>query len=199
MRNLSYYVACSVDGFISGEDGSTSSFLGEGDHLSDLFSAYPETLPTHLRDLLGIRGENRVFDTVLMGRTTYEVGLKEGITNPYSNLTQYLFSRSLASSPDPNVELVTEDALEVVKRLKQTEGKDIWLCGGGKLASALFPEIDTLILKVNPFVMGAGIPLFAKRVPQTALRLVSSRTYPNGFALMHYRTKPRQSAPGGHL
>ena len=187
MRNLTYYVACSADGFISHEDGSTSGFLGEGDHQTDLFDAYPETLPTHLRDLFGVEGKNRVFDTVLMGRATYEVGLKEDITNPYSSLKQYLFSRSMPSSPDENVELVKENALPFVNHLKQAEGKDIWLCGGGKLAATLFPEIDTLILKVTPFVMGAGVPLFSEPVPQTALKPVSSRIYPNGFSLFHYR------------
>ncbi len=186
MRKLTYYVACSADRFICHADGSVGGFLTEGEHLSTLFKSFPETLPTHLHEVLGIDDNNKVFDTVLMGRNTYEVGLKEGITSPYSTLKQYIFSSSMEESPHKNVKLVKENALEFVSKLKQVEGKDIWLCGGGKLASTLFSEIDSLILKVNPFLMGSGIPLFSDAVKQTALELVDSKIYPNGFMLLHY-------------
>jgi dihydrofolate reductase len=61
-----------------------------------------------------------------------------------------------------------------VKNLKYEKGKGIWLCGGATLAATLFAEslINQLILKVNPFLMGAGIPLFAPAIPQTALELI---------------------------
>ncbi len=186
MRKLTYYVACSVDGFICHDDGSVDGFLTEGEHLPDLFKSFPETLPTHLHEVLGINDNNRVFDTVLMGRNTYEVGLNEGITSPYSTLKQYIFSNSMEESPHKDVKLVKENVLEFVNELKQVEGKDIWLCGGGNLASALFPEIDNLILKVNPFLMGSGIPLFSSAVEQTALELVNSKVYSNSFMLLHY-------------
>ena len=186
MRKLTYYVACSVDGFICHNDGSVDGFLAEGEHLPDLFKSFPETLPTHLHEVLGIDGSNRVFDTVLMGRNTYEVGLKEGFVSPYSSLKQYVFSNSMEESPHTDVKLVRENALKFVGKLKQGEGKDIWLCGGGKLASTLFPEIDTLILKVNPFLIGSGIPLFSNAVEQTALELFDHKIYPNGFMLLYY-------------
>src|SRR5262245_66526455 len=100
MRELKYYVACTVDGFIARADGSFDLVLAEGDHLADLFAAYPETVPAHLRGPLGVRGEDRCFDAVLMGRRTYEVGLKVGVTNPYPQMEQYLFSRTLERSAD---------------------------------------------------------------------------------------------------
>ena len=122
-----------------------------------------------------------------MGRATYEVGLKEGVTSPYPHLEQYLFSRTVQASLDPQVELVTHDAIAVVKTLKQQWGKDIGLCGGGELATTLFPEIDELILKVNPILLGAGIPLFSGGVSETALALTESKVYTNGFMLLQYR------------
>lgn len=189
MRKLTYFVACTVDRFIAAEDGSFDAFLQQGPHLADLFSEFPETVPGHLRELVGVSArEPRVFDTVLMGRHTFEVGARLGITSPYPHLSQYLFSRTIAHAPDPAIHLVNADELSVVRRLKAAEGKGIWLCGGGVLASALFGEIDDLILKVNPVVLGNGIPLFAPSPSLSATRahLAETRRYDNGFVLMRY-------------
>ena len=92
MRELKYFVACTVDRFIAAEDGSFDAFLAEGEHLHDLFIDYPETVPAHLREMFGVQDRpNRVFDTVLMGRKTYEVGSQLGVTNPYPQMKQYIF------------------------------------------------------------------------------------------------------------
>jgi dihydrofolate reductase len=191
MRKLIYYVACTVDRFIAREDGSYDFFLTEGQHFVDLIAAFPETFPAHGWEPLGIPAgtENQCFDTVLMGRRTYEVGIPFGITNPYPHMKQYLFSRTLGRSPDEHVELVSGDAVSAVQRLKSEAGKDIWLCGGGDLATQLFAEIDEMILKVNPVLLGSGIPLFSGRVRETKVDLVSSKIYDNGFTLLRYRLK----------
>jgi dihydrofolate reductase len=196
MRELTYYVASTVDGFIADPDGAFDAFLAEGEHLADLFAEFPETVPGHLRDAVGVRGENRAFDAVLMGRGTYDVGLALGVTSPYPHLRQYVFSRSLPASPDPAVTLVAGDAVAAVRSLKREPGRGIWLCGGGDLAAQLLPEIDQLILKVNPVLLGAGIPLFAGGAAGAVpLALPASRVYPNGFVLQRYR--PRLSAAEG--
>ncbi len=189
MQQLTYYVACSVDGFIAHEDGSLDGFLQEGEYLAALAKAFPETFPAPFRDALGIDQPNRRFDTVLMGRHTYEVGQQVGLTNPYPQMKQYLISRSLTESPDKNVELVSEGVVDFVDALKQQAGKGIWLCGGGQLAATLFRAglIDRLILKVNPFVMGAGIQLFGDKVETTVLALEESTLYENGVTVLNYR------------
>ena len=76
MRKLVYYVACSLDGFIAREDGAFDFALPEGEHLQDLMRRFPETFSGHLRGALGVTAPNQRFDTVLMGRATYEVALK---------------------------------------------------------------------------------------------------------------------------
>ncbi len=189
MRRLTYYVACTVDGFIAREDGSLDFFPAEGEHLADLFDAFPETVPTHLREALGVDGPNKRFDVVLMGRKTYEVGLDLGITSPYGTLKQYLVSRSMTESPDPDVELVREGVVDLVRELKKESGKDIWLCGGGQLAATLVGEIDELIIKLNPVILGSGTPLFAGAVEPTAVELTDRKIYDNGFMRLHYRLK----------
>jgi dihydrofolate reductase len=73
--------------------------------------------------------------------------------------------------------------------LKRQAGKDIWLCGAADLAASLFTEIDELILKVNPFLLGAGIPLFSRSLPKTDLELLNFQAYRNGFMRAHYRVQ----------
>lgn len=189
MRELTYFVASSLDGLIAHSDGSHDGFSQNGEYLSKLFADFPETLPSHFRAAMGIQGENRWFDTVLMGRKTYEVGLKEGFTNPYAHLRQYVFSRTMPASPDEAVTLVREEAIAQVNQLKSETGKGIWLCGGANLATTLFSAglIDQLMVKVNPLVMGKGIPLFAPTVQLTALELTHSQAYPGGVMMLHYR------------
>ena len=53
--------------------------------------------------------------------------------------------------------------------------------------TSLFPEIDELILKVNPVILGARIPLFEGPVPLADLPLEEVKSYPNGFMLRRYR------------
>lgn len=173
MRKLTYYVACSVDGFIAHEDGAWDGFLMDGEPVTDYLASLEQ------------------FDAVLMGRKTYEVGLREGKTDPYPDMESYVVSRTMKESPDERVTLVSEDAGGVVRRLKKEAGKGIYLCGGAELASTLFAEglIDEMILKVNPFLMGAGIPLFSGSVRQTALELVKSTAYGNGCVWLFYRIK----------
>jgi dihydrofolate reductase len=191
VRKLIYYVASTLDGFIAREDGSFDCFPAEGDHLADYIESFPETIPGHLREALGVRGGNRWFDVVLMGRKTYEVGSRVGVTNPYPTLKQYVFSRTMKESPDENVRLVSEDAVEVVRGLKEEAGKDIWLCGGADLAATLHAArlIDEVIVKLNPVLLGSGIPLFSGAVATTALELTSSKIYKSGVVRLHYRVK----------
>lgn len=194
MRELTYFIATSLDGFVSRNDGSIDDFAFDGEHVADLLAEYPETIPTHLRSHLNVADENRHFDTVLMGRATYEVGSSLGVTSPYQHLRQYLFSATLEQSPDEAVALVQSKAMQTVRELKAETGKGIWLCGGPLLASALVDEIDNVVIKVNPFLMGAGKTLFAEAFPKKTLKFVSRRVYENGFAINHFKIVAGQRA-----
>jgi dihydrofolate reductase len=185
-RRLVYYVAVTLDGFIARQDGSFDCFLSEGEHFADLFERYPETIPAHLRGRLGVAERANQFDTVLMGRHTYDVGVREGVTNPYTPLRQFVISKSMVQTPDPAVELYSGDPVALVRRLKQEAGMDVWLCGGAQLAGTLAGEIDELILKINPILIGAGIPLFQGWAGLLRCSPQKNRSYRNGFALRRY-------------
>ena len=47
-------------------------------------------------------------------------------------------------------------------------------------------DIDELILKVNPILLGSGIPLFAGPIGPRAVNLTGHKIYPNGVGLMRY-------------
>ncbi len=57
----------------------------------------------------------------------------------------YVLSRTLKASSDTSVEIVSEDAAEFVRKLKQEKGKDICVMGGGELAKSLL-EAKLLVL-----------------------------------------------------
>lgn len=165
MRRLVYLVAVTLDGFIAGPDGGdptgSDAFPVTPDLVELLVSTYPETLPGPARAAMGVEGPGRHFDTVVEGRGSYEIGLAAGLDDAYPHLRHLVVSSSLAGRTDLPVEVVPGDPVARVRELKEEEGLDIWLVGGGTLAHALLPEVDRLVLKVNPTVLGAGIPLFA--------------------------------------
>ncbi|WP_188196023.1 dihydrofolate reductase family protein [Nonomuraea sp. SYSU D8015] len=159
MRKLVYYAAVSLDGFIAAPDGAADFFPVNLDLMAAMNERHPETVPTAYREAAGLQdAPNKRFDTVLMGRATYEMGLNSGTDSPWSHLRQFVVSTTLAAA-GPGVEL-SDHALPLVRRLKAQDGGDIWISGGGVLAASLLPEIDELILKRYPVVTGAGIPLF---------------------------------------
>jgi dihydrofolate reductase len=164
VRKLVYFVSVTLDGFIAGPDGGDPSgetyFPNHRDLVELIATEFPETLPGPARQAMGVDGPGKHFDTVLEGRASYEVGLAAGITNSYPHLRHIVFSTTMRQIPDPAVELEAADPADTVRRLKLEEGMDIWVVGGGKLAYALRPEIDRLILKQHPSVIAAGVPMF---------------------------------------
>jgi dihydrofolate reductase len=194
-RRLVYLVAVSLDGYIAGPDGDTSAFPLEGDHIEWLVRECTDTLPAPALEALGLTARNDRFDTVLMGWDTYAVGLDEGVAEPYPHLEQVVFSRRrTGADAGASVTVTDEDPIEVVRRLKAAPtGADIWLCGGGTLAGALWPEIDALVLKVNPVVLGDGIGLVTGRslADGAPFRLETSTPYRSGVVVNEYeRTDP---------
>ncbi|WP_330249427.1 dihydrofolate reductase family protein [Nocardia sp. NBC_00565] len=193
MRKLTYYVASTIDGFIATEEGSVDFFPVGGDHGPAITAQYPETLPTKVREALGIDKRNRYFDTVLMGRKTHDFGVRTGTSSPYSHLRQFVVSTTLPESPDPSVELISSDPLATVRELKRDNGLGIWLCGGGELAQVLMPEIDQIFLKLYPVVLGRGRSLFGSgpRLPEAArFRVITSRVFEDGVAFVKYSRIP---------
>ncbi|MGW0226248.1 dihydrofolate reductase family protein [Streptomyces tendae] len=193
MRKLTYFIACSIDGFIGGPDGDATFMVPfvDDEFFEFLKSEYPETLPTHGRRPLGIDDlPNKRFDTIVQGRASYDLALKEGVTSPYAHLREYVASRTLTESPDPNVEIISTDLVGRVRELKAEDSAfDIYLCGGAAVAGELVDEVDELVIKSYPVVLGTGMPMFASGFAVSEFVTDSVRTFGNGVVVRTYHRK----------
>lgn len=193
MRKLTYFIACSIDGFIGDPSGDASAmfrFVDE-EFFDFLKTEYPETMATHGRRAFGVDDlENQKFDTIIQGRASYDLALKEGITSPYAHLREYVASRTLKESPDPNVEIIADDLVGKVRELKAEDGEfGIYLCGGSAIAGELLDEIDELVIKTYPIVLGTGMPMFGSGSSVTDFELDAVRTFKNGALVRTYSRK----------
>ncbi|MEU6878081.1 dihydrofolate reductase family protein [Streptomyces sp. NPDC046712] len=194
MRKLTYFIACTIDGFIGDPKGDASSTYAyvAGEFLEYLKAEYPETVAAHVWPVLGIEPgtENRRFDTVIQGLNSYRIGLDVGIASPYAHLREFVATRSLTESPDANVELIADDLVGRVRELKAEDGPlDIWLCGGSTIAGELIDEIDELIIKTYPQVYGSGMPMFGAGFEPRDFELGAVRTFDNGVLVRTYTRK----------
>ncbi|MCI0666048.1 MAG: dihydrofolate reductase family protein, partial [Acidobacteria bacterium] len=149
MRKLVYSLTNSLDNFIARTDGGYDWILMD----EEIMSEFPKFFA--------------MFDTVLMGRKSYEVSFAQNLetgqeTSGFMGMKTYVFSRTLKESSNTDVQIIAENAGEFVRNLKNESGKDIWLMGGGILASSLLRErlVDEIGLTIQPVLLGSGIPLF---------------------------------------
>ncbi len=176
MRKIVYYVAASIDGYISGLGEDISGFVSEGDGVE-----------AYQRDLLD-------FDTVIMGRRTYEFGYQYGLKPgmpAYPHMQHYIFSRTLSfKEKSPQVE-VQDWNVAFIQELKAQAGSDIYLCGGGVFAGWLLENelIDQVKLKLNPFIQGNGIKLFEGIAKVYQLDLLDRQLYQHGLQILTLQVK----------
>jgi dihydrofolate reductase len=193
LRKLTYFIACSIDGFIGDESGDATFMMPfvDEEFLAFLAAEYPETLATAGRRALGLDDlANKRWDTVVQGRGSYNEGLKQGITSPYAHLREYVASRTLTESPDPHVEIIADDLVGRVRELKAEEGElGIYLCGGTRIAGELFDLIDELVIKTYPVTIGSGMPMFGSGFSITEFGLDDVRTFKNGVFVRTYSRK----------
>ena len=174
MRKIIYYVASSIDGYIMDSDETIEKFVGDGSGVEQ-----------YLNDL-------KSFDTVIMGRKTYEFGYKFGLQPgqvPYPNKKHHIFSKTLRfENSDKNIEVCELD-LAVIKRIKSDSETDIYLAGGGEFAGWLLEneQIDRLKIKLNPLILGNGVRLFGSSTKELKTELISNQVYDKGLQIIEYR------------
>ncbi len=173
MSRIIYYVASSIDGFIAGPNDDISAFVTGGNGVEK-----------YLSDL-------QKFNTVIMGRRTYEFGYQYGLEPgqpAYPHMKHFIFSDSLKLpkfTETVHIEKLSIDRVIEIKKFAQT---DIYLCGGGEFAGWLLDNglIDQLKLKLNPIVLGNGIRLFGNSSNQAKLNLKEPESFDEGLKILTY-------------
>jgi dihydrofolate reductase len=167
MRRIRYQVAASLDGYIAGPQGD--------------YDWIPHDPDVDFKALFA------QFDTLLMGRNTFEPMVKAGrATTP--GMRTVVVSRTLRPADYPDVAVVSDRMAETVAALRREPGKDIWLFGGGVLFRSLLEAglVDGVEIAVIPVVLGGGIPMLPPPAPRTRLRLTGHRVYGSGIVLLEY-------------
>lgn len=186
MRELTYYVAVTLDGRISGPGDDFSAIPVVGDHIDMIVRDWSDTLPAPALEALGLEADHTRFDAVMMGWSTYAAGLRHGVADPYPHLDQVVVTRAHADHDFPAGVRTTADPVAEARRLKEQDGVGVWLCGGGRLAASLADEVDRLVLKVNPLVLGEGPSLFdGPYLPRTFDRTAVT-AYESGVVVTEY-------------
>jgi dihydrofolate reductase len=64
------------------------------------------------------------------------------------------------------------------------------MMGGGEIIASFLDqgEIDEFRIHVIPILIGEGIPLIQPRHRSIRLKLLSTKSFPDGVVLLHYRT-----------
>ena len=181
MRKVTFGGANSLDNYIARPDHAVDWLLW-GKEAAAVMADYWKTI-----------------DTILMGRKTYEVAVRSGHweQRPNPEMETYVFSRTLPEGAGGGAVVVRDDAVEFVRALKERDGKDICLMGGGELARPLFEAglIDEIGFNIHPVLLGAGVPLFHPMNRQIDLELKECRPFQNGCVYVLYRVKhPKPTA-----
>lgn len=134
-------------------------------------------------------------DAFLLGRRTWEghsvfETFEEG--DPFGDLMKrmpkYVVSTSLESAGAwRNSTVIRSNVMEEVRKLKEEEGKSIYVDGSSVLVHALQEEglVDEYRLLVYPLALGPGKRVFAEGA-RADLTLLDTRTFPTGVVLMRY-------------
>lgn len=178
MRNVTLFIAMSLDGYIADENGHVNWLQGQVNGQDDM-----ESYTTFIKDI----------DTVVMGWNTYHqvrFDLSPD-TWMYEDLKSYVITHRKLED-EKNMFFRHQDVGEVVKELRQEEGKGIWICGGAGIIQPLIQQhlIDVYHISIIPTILGKGIHLFEQFDKEMPLQLVETRNY-NGIVDVIYKERGR--------
>jgi dihydrofolate reductase len=171
MRKIRYGVAMSLDGYIAGPNGEADWIVIEPDfNFAELWAQ---------------------FDTLLMGRRTYEAATARLGKAAFQGMKTLVVSRTMRPADHPDVTILSELTRDRMQALRAEKGKDIWLMGGGQIFRALLAlrEVDILELSVIPALLGGGIAFLPPPAQLTNLKLSSHKVYGSGRVSLVYEVQ----------
>ncbi|WP_255771067.1 dihydrofolate reductase family protein [Pseudarthrobacter sulfonivorans] len=107
----------------------------------------------------------------------------------WRDMPKVVFSSGI-STVDWNARLVTGDAVAEITRLKAEDGGSMDIVGATLAAAAMRAGlIDEYVLVTHPVLVGGGTPFFTALDNRVNLRLLETRTFPDGVVLTRYETR----------
>ncbi|HEV7348624.1 dihydrofolate reductase family protein [Telluribacter sp.] len=171
-RKVIVYIAASLDGYIA-KPNDDLSFLGVVEKAGEDYG-YMEFINT--------------VDTVILGRKTYDWVMEQVSDFPHADKVTYVITRTGRPTLGKTT-FYTDSLEELVTRLKQEKGKNIFVDGGAEVVNELLRSqlIDELIISVIPILVGNGTRLFQDDRPEQKLKLLSCRQFDTGLTQLHYQ------------
>jgi len=175
VRKISLFIAMSLDGYIADSKGDVDWLNGQGNDNEniDTYSEFTKSI-----------------DTILMGWNTYHQVLTELSPQEwiYNDFTTYVITHNKHAS-SKKIRFVNINPVDLVKRLKEENGKDVWICGGANLIQQLVNEdlIDNYYITIIPTLLGSGIRLFENAKHEIKLRLLYTQSYNGMIDLIYTR------------
>lgn len=176
MKKIKLYIAASLNGRIAQSDGSVE---------------WLESIPNPEKSDYGYEEFYNSIDTTIQGNSTFNQIVGWGIDFPYANKKNYVFTRKKGLENNKYVEFISENHIEFIKQLKQQNGKDIWLIGGGQINTMLLNRglIDEIQIFVMPIVLSDGIELFESLPKETPLKLIETKAFTSGVVELKYKVE----------
>lgn len=183
MGRTVYYAAASLDGYIADREETLDWLMGfEGAGYAGGEARNPMGEGGTYHDFIAGIG------SLVMGSGTYEFIQREGGW-AYGEMPAWVYTRrELERIEDAELSFVSGDVAERHGEiLEAAGGKDLWLIGGGDLASQYIAAglLDLVRVTVVPIVLGDGLPLFAEPLPRP-MRLLELTPFASGMAELSY-------------
>lgn len=185
MRKLKLQVQMSVDGFIAGLNGEMDWMVWNWD----------EALLKYVTDLTS------PVDTIILGRKLaqgfiphWAAAAKENGQDfelKMNDTPKIVFTKTLKNSEWENTILAKGNLADEIAAIKNQDGNDIIVYGGGNFVSALISEnlIDEYHLFINPTALGDGMPIFKSLSQKQSLSLKHSQAFDCGIVVICYVPK----------
>jgi dihydrofolate reductase len=184
MRNVTYSMSVSLDGYIVGPDGGFD-WAAPDDEVFRFATDEVRKFGVHL---LG----RRLYETMLDWETAdQDPSLDDSMLEfaaLWKSLPKVVFSTTLAAV-EGNARLASGGLAEEIERLRAEPGEGEIAIGGAALAAeaAALDLIDEYRPRVYPILIGGGIPYFPQRERRVDLELVESRTFTSKVVHSRYR------------
>lgn len=173
----SVFIATSLDGFISREDGSI-------DWLEQANAQVPAGEDCGYAEFMS------TVDALVMGRHTFEL-VRSFAEWPYGKKPVFVLSSRMSSLPPGvpgTVRLSRETPAALVARLSSKGMNHLYIDGGVTIQRFVSDAvIDEVIITRIPVLIGTGRPLFGPLSSDVRLEHLSTRAFDFGFVQSRYR------------